>query len=104
VEVQLEAAGARFAQGLVARVALSPQNAASGKVIPVQALLEANDKEAGVFVMDPQTRVVHRVNVRIGRMSSGQVEVLDGLAPGAQVVTDGAAFLENGASVRVAAQ
>jgi RND family efflux transporter MFP subunit len=104
VEVQLAAAGARFAQGLVAKVALSPQNAAHGNVIPVQALLEANDKEAGVFVMDPRTRVVYRVNVRIGRMSSGQVEVLDGLAAGAQVVTDGAAFLENGATVRVAAQ
>jgi membrane fusion protein, multidrug efflux system len=104
VEVQLDGGAARFVQGLVAKVALSPQNAASGKVIPVQALLEANDKEAGVFVLDPETRVVHRINVRIGRMSSGRIEVLDGLAPGAQVVTDGAAFLENGATVRVAAK
>jgi len=104
VEVQLDGGAARFVQGLVAKVALSPQNAASGKVIPVQALLEANDKEAGVFVLDPETRVVHRINVRIGRMSSGRIEVLDGLAPGTQVVTDGAAFLENGATVRVAAK
>jgi len=104
VEVQLDAGAARFVQGLVAKVALSPQTAASGKVIPVQALLEANDREAGVFVLDPETRVVHRISVRIGRMSSGQIEVLDGLAPGAQVVTDGAAFLENGATVRVAAK
>jgi multidrug efflux pump subunit AcrA (membrane-fusion protein) len=101
VEIQLDAGGARFVQGLVAKVALSPQNVASGKVIPVQALLEANDKEAGVFVLDPETRVVHRINVRIGRMSAGQIEVLGGLAPDAQVVTDGAAFLENGATVRV---
>jgi multidrug efflux system membrane fusion protein len=103
VEVQLDAA-ARFVQGLVARVALSPQNTAKAKVIPLQALLEANDKEAGVFVLDPATRVVHRINIQIGRMSGRSIEVLDGLALGEQVVTDGAAFLENGATVRVVSQ
>jgi RND family efflux transporter MFP subunit len=101
VELQVDAGGARFVQGLVAKVALSPKTAASSNVIPVQALLEANDKEAGVFVLDPATRVVHRVNIQIGRMSGGEIEVLDGLAQGALVVTDGAAFLENGETVRV---
>jgi membrane fusion protein, multidrug efflux system len=104
VELQLDAGGARFVQGLVAKVALSPQAAVSGQVIPVQALLEANDKEAGVFVLDPATRTVHRVNIQIGRMSLGQIEVTDGLKQGVLVVTDGAAFLENGENVRVAAQ
>ena len=104
VELQLDAGGARFAQGLVAKVVLSPQTMASGNVIPVQALLEANDKEAGVFVLDPAARTVHRVNIQIGRMSQGQIEVTDGLDRGALVVTDGAAFLENGESVRVSPQ
>jgi RND family efflux transporter MFP subunit len=90
-----------FVQGLVAKVALSPSDARQGRVIPVQALLEANDKEAGVFVLDPATRVVHRVNIQIGRMAQGQIEVRDGLDVGARVVTDGAAFLENGETVRV---
>jgi membrane fusion protein, multidrug efflux system len=104
VELQLDAGAARFVQGLVAKVALSPQAAASGQVIPVQALLEANDKEAGVFVLDPATRTVHRVNIQIGRMSRGQIEVTAGLEQGALVVTDGAAFLENGENVRIAAR
>ena len=104
VELQLDAGGAHFVQGLVAKVTLSPKDAAAGMVIPVQALLEANDKEAGVFVLDPGTRVVHRVNIQIGRMSQGSIEVLDGLASDAQVVTDGAAFLENGETVRVASK
>jgi RND family efflux transporter MFP subunit len=104
VELQLDAGGARFVQGLVAKVALSPQAAVSGQVIPVQALLEANDKEAGVFVLDPATRTVRRVNIQIGRMSLGQIEVTGGLEQGALVVTDGAAFLENGETVRVAAR
>jgi membrane fusion protein, multidrug efflux system len=104
VEVQLDAGATRFVQGLVAKVALTPQATGEVKVIPVQALIEANDKEAGVFVLDPKLLVVRRVSIQIGRMNAGQIEVLDGLAADAQVVTDGAAFLENGESVRVAAK
>lgn len=104
VELQLNPDGARFVQGLVAKIALRPQDSVSGMVIPVQALLEANDKEAGVFLLEPGTHRVHRVNIQLGRMSGGQIEVLSGLDPGAQVVTDGAAFLENGETVRIAAR
>jgi multidrug efflux system membrane fusion protein len=104
VEVQIDAGGARFVQGLVAKVALTPQETGQVQVIPVQALLEANDKEAGVFVLDESDQEVHRVSIQIGRMNSGRIEVLKGLDTGAQVVTDGAAFLENGEKVRVAAQ
>jgi membrane fusion protein, multidrug efflux system len=101
VEVQVSPGGARFVQGLVAKVALTPQGTAQVKVIPVQALLEANDKEAGVFVLDEAGHDVHRVSIQIGRMNGGRIEVLSGLGAGAQVVTDGAAFLENGEKVRV---
>jgi RND family efflux transporter MFP subunit len=101
IEVQVTAGGARFVQGLVAKVALTPQGTSPVQVIPVQALLEANDKEAGVFVLDAGDQVVHRVSIQIGRMNGGQIEVLNGLTAGAQVVTDGAAFLENGEKVRV---
>ncbi len=103
VEVQIDSGGARFVQGLVAKVALTPQGSSQVKVIPVQALLEANDKEAGVFVLNEAAQVVHRVSIQIGRMNAGRIEVLDGLSDGAQVVTDGAAFLENGEKVRVVA-
>jgi membrane fusion protein, multidrug efflux system len=104
VEVQIDSGGAHFVQGLVAKVALTPQGSSQVKVIPVQALLEANDKEAGVFVLDEAAHEVHRVSIEIGRMNSGRIEVLRGLDAGAQVVTDGAAFLENGEKVRVAAK
>jgi RND family efflux transporter MFP subunit len=101
IEVQVSQGGTRFVQGLVAKVALVPQGTAEVEVIPVQALLEANDKEAGVFVLDEAAHDVHRVSIQIGRMNGGRIEVLSGLGVGAQVVTDGAAFLENGEKVRV---
>jgi membrane fusion protein, multidrug efflux system len=104
VELQVDPGAARFAQGLVAKASLSPQGSQSVEIIPVQALIEANDKEAGVFVLDPEHHVVHLVTIQIGRLSAGQIEVLGGLSADAQVVTDGAAFLENGETVRLAAK
>jgi membrane fusion protein, multidrug efflux system len=103
VEVQVEPGDARFVQGLVAKLSLSPRGGAVSQVIPVAALVEANGGEASVFVLEPGRTVVRRVTIRIGRLSEGQVEVLDGLAQGAEVVIDGAAFLENGETVRIAA-
>jgi membrane fusion protein, multidrug efflux system len=103
IEVQVEPADARFVQGLVAKVTLSPENRQVVNIVPVQALVEASGNEASVFVLDSTRRIVRRVTIRIGRMSGGEVEVLDGLAPGAEVVIDGAAFLENGEAVRIAA-
>jgi multidrug efflux pump subunit AcrA (membrane-fusion protein) len=52
-------------------------------------------------VLDEAAHDVHRVSIQIGRMNGGRIEVLSGLGVGAQVVTDGAAFLENGEKVRV---
>jgi RND family efflux transporter MFP subunit len=101
VEVRVEAGSARFVQGLVAKVAVATMSGGIVQVIPIQALLEANDKEAGVYVFDAGTQQVRRVTVQTGRMSGGHIEVLSGLPLNAQVVIDGAAFLENGESVRV---
>lgn len=101
VELQVEPGGARFVQGLVAKVSLAVSAPGSVSAVPLQALVEANDREAGVFILNQDRKTVRRLTLQIGPMSAGRVEVLAGLPPGAQVVTDGAAFLENGEAVRV---
>lgn len=104
IEVQVEAGDARFVQGLVAKLALTPASAQvkSAPVVPLQSLLEANGDQAYVFVLDPAKRTVKRVAVRTGRLAGDRVEILDGLRLGEQVVSEGAAFLNDGESVRVA--
>jgi RND family efflux transporter MFP subunit len=108
VEVPVAAGSARFVQGLVAKVAFSPRDAARVPVVPLQSLIEANGEQAGVFVLDAdasgQSHTVRRVTIRIGRMIGDEIEVRDGITPGMRVVIDGAAFLENGEAVRVEAQ
>jgi RND family efflux transporter MFP subunit len=104
IEVRVEPGDARFVSGLVAKIALAPRGAqvAAAPVVPLRALLEADGDRAHVFVVDPQRLTAARVAIRTGRISGEQVEVLDGLALGQQVVVDGAAFLEDGESVRLA--
>lgn len=104
IEVQVDAGGAKFVQGLVAKLGLVPKGAqiASAPVVPLQALLEASGGDAAVFVFDPATNVVRRTTIRIGRISDERIEVLAGVQPGEQIVVDGAAFLEDGEVVRLA--
>jgi RND family efflux transporter MFP subunit len=103
VEFLVDAGDAHFVQGLVARVVLAEASAGAVPVIPVEALLEANRDRASVFVVDANHAVARRVQVRLGRMVGGRVEVRAGLATGQQVVTEGAAYLRDGAPVRVLA-
>ncbi|MCZ8131038.1 MAG: efflux RND transporter periplasmic adaptor subunit [Steroidobacteraceae bacterium] len=104
IEVEVQPGDARFVSGLVAKVTLAPRGAqvASAPVVPIRALLEAEGDRANVFVVDPATSIASRVSVRIGRLGGEQVEVVDGLRLGQQVVTDGSAFLDDGEVVRIA--
>jgi RND family efflux transporter MFP subunit len=105
VELAVDAANARFVQGLVAKVELTPRQQAGMRLwVPVAALLEADGEHASVFVLDGTANKVARRAVRIGDLAVDQVEVREGVAAGEQVVTEGAAWLEDGAAVNVLAQ
>jgi RND family efflux transporter MFP subunit len=69
--------------------------------VPATAIVQ-RDGNAYVFTVDAKG-VAHRVRVRTGTSTAGVVEVLDGLATGAQVVDRGAGFLGDGDTVHVVA-
>lgn len=100
MKLAVDPAGARFVQGLVAKVVISDEEAESVAVVPVTSLLEADGSEATVFVV-AESGVAKRVAVRTGRLLGERVEVLGGLAPGDRVVTEGAAWLDDNDAVRV---
>jgi RND family efflux transporter MFP subunit len=105
VEVAVEPAGARFARGLVAKVDLPlaqlPDVADSATVVPVTALVEADGARATVYVLDRERNVARRKDVTLGPLLGEQVIVTVGLVTGEPVITDGAAWLTDGRSVRV---
>ncbi len=93
-------AGARFVQGLVAKVVVADPAAESVAVVPVTSLLEADGRVATVFVV-AKGGVAKKVSVRTGRLLGERIEVIAGLALGDQVVTEGAAWLDDNDPVRV---
>ncbi len=105
VEIAIEPGGSpdgeRFVQGLVAKVDLDVAQRARARLwIPLEALLEADAGNATVIVADAAGAVERRA-VRIGGLSGGSVEVRGGLDAGERVVTEGAAWVEDGARVTV---
>jgi RND family efflux transporter MFP subunit len=100
MKASVDPGGARFVQGLVAKVVIADPDAETVAVVPVSSLLEADGSLATVFVV-AKGGVARKVSVRTGRLLGERVEVVAGLAPGEEVVTEGAAWLEDNDRVRV---
>ncbi len=100
MKVAIEPDGARFVQGLVAKVLVADPDAENVAVVPITSLLEADGRVAIVFVV-ADGGVAKRVSVRTGRLIGERVEVVAGLALGDRVVIEGAAWLDDNDAVRV---
>jgi RND family efflux transporter MFP subunit len=70
-------------------------------MLPLEALQATPDRRSYVWVIDSDEAVVRRRPVRIGRLSQGGIEIIDGLQPGERVVTSGVVHLVEGMAVRV---
>ena len=70
-------------------------------LVTIFALVEADGQRATVYVLDREKNVARRKDVTLGPLLGEQVIVTAGLASGEPVITDGAAWLTDGRSVRV---
>jgi multidrug efflux system membrane fusion protein len=100
VEIALDNGG-RLAAGLVGRVEVRPSQGARTTLVPVEAILEADGNEATVYTLAPDGIRAERRRVMVAFIDGAQVAVTRGLEGRAAVVTDGAAYLDDGSSVRV---
>ncbi len=110
VDVTLPPTKVPLVSGMVARLDFAAATAKPDKssspgvaalALPMSAILEGSAGTAKVFVLDASRSKVKRVEVRVGRLLEGAIEVLDGLPEGAEVVSEGAAWLSDGEAVRV---
>lgn len=102
IEVRLDENPPSLAAGLLANIALPPANnapATSPLLLPLASLGTVRGKEAEVFVVQGST--ARTQVVKLGGIRAGQVEIVSGLDPGAEVITTGVAWLLDGDGVRV---
>ena len=99
VEIKLNASNKALATGLFAKTEIKPGNDATYVTIPVDAVIEGNGKEA--FVYTTIGSKAHKQPVKVAFIRDGKVMLLSGLDKGVKVVTDGSAYLTDGAQVKV---
>ena len=93
VVLQLTGAPGGLTQGQAVRARISPrQGQKNGIVLPEQAVQQIKGRDM-VFVAVKGG--VQAVPVSVGERSGGRIEILDGLRPGQQVVTEGAFVLKS---------
>lgn len=101
IEVRINTNGKRFAAGLFAKVELRPAQSRPYVMVPIEAIVEGNGKEAFVYVLDDSRKKVKRIPVQIGFVDGDKVLVTNGLDNILEVITSGSAFLTESSSVVV---
>ena len=99
--VEVTVPGSGLSSGLVGQVEIRPAAARPMALVPIEAVLEADGSHATVFALSADGRRAQRRAVTIGFLAGDRVAVLAGLDGVRSVVTDGAAYLDDGAAVRV---
>jgi cobalt-zinc-cadmium efflux system membrane fusion protein len=82
--------------GMFANFSIITGKAATAPAVPQRAIVYEGDT-VRVWVADEDGTIAGR-SVRIGQIADGMVEILEGLSPGAKVVTSGALFIDRAAS------
>ena len=98
VEVRLTKAPA-MATGLIGNVSIRPRASGGARLIPIEALVEADGNRAVVYTVERD--VARRKDISIASIDDKHVAVTAGLDDATLVVSAGGVFLSEGAKVRV---
>src|SRR5947209_2374697 len=98
--VQARNPGQQLRPGTTAQVSITAQTVHDALVVPAPAILEAKGDEAKVMVVDAKGAAQSR-DIKIGIKTQQQVQVVSGLKPGEQVITQGGYGLKDGTKVAI---
>lgn len=100
VEIHLSPLGRRFAPGLFAQVEITPPQARAYTVVPIEALVEGDGKQAFVFALQADGRSVRKAPVQVAFIEGASVMIASGLDGVSEVVTTGAPYLTERKKIR----
>jgi multidrug efflux pump subunit AcrA (membrane-fusion protein) len=80
---------------------MRPAAGAEMALVPIGSILEADGDAATVYTLAADGRTAKRLPVTVGFIAGERVAVSGGLEGVSRVVTDGAAYLGDGAAVQV---
>ncbi len=99
VEVKVLPGSCHFAAGLFATIHPHPFSSQPVRVIPVEALSEADGKTGYVYLLNPDKQTVRKQAVNIAFITDGRVGIAGGLENQSEVITGGLNYLTPDARV-----
>ena len=102
IEVKVLPNGEKFASGLFAGIMLKGNSVKGLKLLPIEALAEADEKKGFVFVLNSDKKTVKKIPVEIAFINKDKVAIKSGLENIAEVITDGVSYLTESSKVKVA--
>jgi membrane fusion protein (multidrug efflux system) len=102
VTVRIDGAtAARLASGIVARVAVTPRAAEAVTTVPLSALVDADGARGRVFAVAADRKHVSPRAVDFAFLAGERVAITGGLDGVTQVVSEGAAYLDEHSVIAV---
>jgi membrane fusion protein, multidrug efflux system len=99
-EISVKDNGYRLASGFVAGVEVYPSKSDSFLTVPVQSLIEADDKSAYVYAVTADGKA-RKIKIEILTLTGTSAAVKGIPADMTEIVTEGAAYLRDGVKVEV---
>ncbi len=87
----------QFRSGFISRAYIFPTQSSTAAMVPLEALLEASDKKAIVYVY--KDGELSKRRIRTGRIVDDLIMVLEGLEPGELVITEGAKYIRDDSQI-----
>jgi multidrug efflux pump subunit AcrA (membrane-fusion protein) len=102
VEIWVQAANPsqQLRPGMTAQVSITAQTVHDAVVVPASSLLNASGSDAQVMVVNAQSQAESR-NVKTGIQTGDQAQIVSGLKPGEQVISQGAYGLPDKTKVTI---
>jgi multidrug efflux pump subunit AcrA (membrane-fusion protein) len=97
----LQGAVATLASGLVGAVEIRPAADQWVTLVPSESVLEADGTHGIVYTLAPDGRSALRRPVTLAFIAGEQIAIASGLEGAKSVITEGAAYLDNGQAVEV---
>ena len=102
IELRLTKADPRLVSGMTAKAEIARRPGPALPVVPLAALIDANGASAALYTLAPLGAgfTVQRTSIEIAELVGERVAVRAGLSGSEQILSEGAAFVEPGRSVR----
>ncbi|MCI0696180.1 efflux RND transporter periplasmic adaptor subunit [candidate division KSB1 bacterium] len=101
VELRVEPAeGTTFLSGMIAKAEISPSKKSRVSLVPIESLVEADGSRGSVYTISP-SQAAKKVGVSVAFIYANHAAIDAGLEGIDEVITDGAAYLNDGDAIKI---